>query len=177
MCSKHYEDGKACDSNYYGEERIYDGFVTMMNKLRFGEEDILGSVIAKLEYATAVHKKNNTAAKQISLNIAELNAKLVMLEQLRSKGYLAADVYHAQAREIQNELSALKTERQDAFDSRILGMLEQVKKLKSLIDEIEEPLEDFDEKLFETIVRAVMIDKNDYMTVTLIGGLKFTERI
>ena len=100
-----------------------------------------------------------------------------MLEQLRSKGYLEAEVYQAQAREIQNELNGLKAERQDQFDSRILGMLEQVKTLKSLIDEIEEPLEDFDEKLFESIVKGIAIDKNDYMTITFIGDLKFTERI
>ena len=149
----------------------------MVNKLRFAEEDIIGNVISKLEYATSVHKKNNTAARQISQSIAELNAKLVMLEQLRSKGYLEAEVYQAQAREIQNELNGLKAERQDQFDSRILGMLEQVKTLKSLIDEIEEPLEDFDEKLFESIVKGIAIDKNDYMTITFIGDLKFTERI
>lgn len=177
VCSTHFEDNQKCDAGYYSEERIYGGFVTMVNKLRFAEEDIIGNVISKLEYATSVHKKNNTAARQISQSIAELNAKLVMLEQLRSKGYLEAEVYQAQAREIQNELNGLKAERQDQFDSRILGMLEQVKTLKSLIDEIEEPLEDFDEKLFESIVKGIAIDKNDYMTITFIGDLKFTERI
>jgi len=177
VCSKHYEDSKLCPSNYYNEERIYDGFITIINKLRFSEDDILGKVISKLEYTTATQKKNNTTALGISKKIAELNTKLVMLEQLHSKGYLQIEVYRSQSREIQNELSKLKIERQDTFDSHILWMLEEVKKLKALIDEIEEPLEEFDDKLFETTVKEVTIDKNDYMTVTFISGLKFTERI
>ncbi len=45
----------------------------------------------------------------MSQSIAELNAKLVMLEQLRSKGYLAVEVYQAQARDIQKQISNLKS--------------------------------------------------------------------
>lgn len=177
VCSKHFEDQNACEANYYSEERIYDGIIAMINKLRFAEEDIIGKVISKLEYATAIHKRNNTTAREISQNIATLKEKLVLLEQLHSKGYLASDVYMSQSHEIQNSLSSLKMVRQDAFDSRIMSMLGQVKKLKSLIDEIEEPLDCFDEKLFEAIAIGITIDKYDSMTVTLIGGLKFTERI
>lgn len=78
-------DRNACSSNYYSEERIYDGFVAMVNKLRFGEENVLGQVVARLESASLAHKKNNVAARDISQSIAELNAKLLMLEQLLSK--------------------------------------------------------------------------------------------
>ena len=71
--------------------------------------------------------------------------KLLALERLRSKGYLAADIYHTQAREIRQQLGKLKTERYSSFESRITTMLEDVRKLKSLIDELEQPLEVFDE--------------------------------
>ena len=56
-------------------------------------------------------------------------------------------------------------------------MLESVKRLKSIIWEIEEPLDQFDEKLFREIVQEVTIDNKDIMTVTLLGGLKFEELI
>ena len=94
VCSKHAADTTACNSSYYSEERIYDGIITMINKLRFCEEDILGQTIQKLEFAAAAYKRNNRAASQLSQSIAELNAKLLALERLRSKGYLAADIYH-----------------------------------------------------------------------------------
>ena len=73
-----------------------------------------------------------------------------MLEQLRSKGYLAPEVFQAQSRDINNQLNELKNSRQETLDNRILQMLGEVHKLKALIDEVEEPLERFDEN-FSTI--------------------------
>ena len=177
VCARHAADTTACDSHYYSETRIYDGIITMINKLRFCEEDILGQTIQKLEFAAAAYKRNNRAASQLSQSIAELNAKLLALERLRTKGYLAADIYHTQAREIRQQLDKLKTERYSSFESKILTMLEDVRKLKALIDELEQPLEVFDEKLFHEIVTDICINHHDEMTVTLLGGLRFTEQI
>ena len=78
---------------------------------------------------------------------------------------------------MQKQLNELKEERQDQFESRILSMLQEVRKLKSLIDEIEEPLDEFDEKLFEEIVKEMSLNHADELTITLLGGLKFTELI
>ncbi len=100
-----------------------------------------------------------------------------MLEQLRSKGYLAAEVHQAQVREISNQLAKLKKERQNALESHIIRMLEDVKHLKTTLDELEEPLESFDEKLFLEIVKEISINRHDEMTITVHGGLKFTELI
>ena len=177
VCAKHAADTNACNSSYFSEERIYDGIITMINKLRFCEEDILGQTIQKLEFAAAAYKRNNRAASRLSQSIAELNAKLLALERLRSKGYLAADIYHTQARELRQQLGKLKTERYSSFESRITTMLEDVRKLKSMIDELEQPLEVFDEKLFHEIVTDICINNRDEMTVTLLGGLRFTEQI
>lgn len=177
VCSLHKDDSMACDSNYYSEERIYDGFISMVNKLRFSEDNILGQVISRLEMTLAAMKRNNLAARDLSKSIAELNAKLLMLEQLRSKGYLAPEVYQAQANEIGAELAKLKDIRQEKFNSKAAIMLEEVKKLKMLIFELEEPLEAFDEKLFLEIVKSIQINKEDEMSVELLGGLRFRERI
>ena len=46
-----------------------------------------------------------------------------------------------------------------------------------LLGELEEPLNEFDEKLFCEIVEAISISHRDEMTVTLIGGLRFTEML
>lgn len=177
VCTTHEQDAKKCNSFYYSEGRIYDGFLSMVNKLRFGQEDILGQVINKLETATVLYKKNNQVAKETSESIAEINGKILMLDQLRTKGYLASDIHQSQVNELQRQLKQLKEKRQSEFESRILQMLHQVKNLKDLIYEIEEPLEDFDEHLFNEIVTDITINNRDEMTVTFIGGLKFTELI
>ena len=79
VCAVHKDDSTACDSNYYSEERIYDGFITMVNKLRFSEDNILAQVINRLEMTLAAMKRNNLAARDLSKSIAELNAKLLTL--------------------------------------------------------------------------------------------------
>lgn len=177
VCAKHNEDTHACPAGYYSEERIYDGFISMVNKLRFSEDNILGQVISRLEMTLAAMKRNNLVARDLSNSIAELNAKLLMLEQLRSKGYLAPEVYQAQANEIGAELAKLKDVRQEKFNSKTASMLEEVKKLKMLIFELEEPLEEFNEKLFLEIVKSIQINKEDEMSVEFLGGLRFRERI
>ena len=177
VCARHEADASACPSFYYAEDRIYDGIITMVNKLHFGEEDILGQVVARLEAAENQLKRANQAAYQISQSIAELNAKLLMLEQLRSKGYLAAEVYQAQSRDIQKQMRQLQQERKDELDSRIQEMLSEVRKLQGFLCELEEPLEDFDENLFLEIVTEMHLNRNDELTVTMLGGLRFTEQI
>ncbi len=176
-CCRHISDKNACRSSYYSEERVYDGFIAMVNKLRFGSENILGQVIARLESATILYKKNNIAAREMSQSIAELNAKLLMLEQLRAKGYLAPEVHQAQSREINNQLASLKKERQTELDSQIIQMLEEVRHLKMVLDELEDPLDRFDEKLFSEIIKTITISQADEMEMTVLGGLRFTELI
>lgn len=166
-----------CGSNYYSEERIYDAFIAMVNKLRFSEYDILGQTLLRLESAELKRKQKNTAAREISRNIADLNAKLVMVEQLHAKGYLKDEVHKAQVREINDQLRRLKRERQCEFSSGITHMIEELTRLKKLLEELEEPLDRFDEKLFTEIVQAISISRRDEMTVTLIGGLRFTEML
>lgn len=91
--------------------------------------------------------------------------------------YLAPEIHQSQVREMQKQLCTLKEDRQDQFESRILTMLQDVRKLKTLIDEIDEPLYEFDEKLFEEIIVEMALNNADELTVTLLGGLKFTELI
>ena len=177
VCSRHHEDTTSCRSSYYSEDRIYDCILTVFNKLRFCEENILGQVISKLDVACIEHKRNSKVARHLSQSISEMNAKLLMLEQLRSKGYLAADVYQAQTLELKKQLLKAKADRNDAFESKMLKMKEEVEHLKQLLDELTEPLEVFDPKLFREIVTGLSITNDDKMTVTVLGGLKFTERL
>ena len=71
-----------------------------------------------------------------------------MVEQLHAKGYLKDEVHKAQVREINDQLRQLKRERQCEFSSGITHMIEELTRLKKLLEELEEPLDRFDEKLF-----------------------------
>ncbi len=176
-CTKHVTDKNACDSHYYREERIYDAFACMVNKLRFGHNGILDTIEQNLLYAINAMKQGNTKAKESSQAIAEINGKILMLEQLRSKGYLAVDAYQQQIAELNRELATLKDERNAQLDNELERVYAEFKKIRRLIDEIAEPLQTFDEQLFSEIVEGVYISNKDEIRFNLKCGFTFTERL
>lgn len=176
-CTKHIRDRIACDSHYYREEHIYDSFIRMINTLRFGSENIIEESIRLLNRAILLSKRNNTEAREAAREIRARNAKLLMLEQLRSKGYLTVEVYQSQSKELQSQITRLKAQRQSSFESSLETALEQFGKLKKQIGAVEKPLETFPEQLFRDIVQNVCINNKDEITITLLGGLSLTEAL
>ena len=137
-----------------------------------GKTDAKGFYIGKDKYGSNILVDfDQRDEDKTSANI------LILGNSGQGKSYLAPEVYQAQANEIGAELAKLKDVRQEKFNSKAAIMLEEVKKLKMLIFELEEPLEAFDEKLFLEIVKSIQINKEDEMSVELLGGLRFRERI
>lgn len=99
---------------YYTEERIYTGILTVLNKLRFGGTDVLGQTLKMLESALTFTKQGNMLVQQSDREISELNSKLLMLEKMNAKGYLDGDMVKDQTLEITARLSELKRQRQNA---------------------------------------------------------------
>lgn len=176
-CNQHIEDRTACDSHYYREDRIMDAFIGIINRLRFAEEGIIAESIELTEKAILLKKRNNLQALESSQSMAELNAKLLMLEQLKSKGYLAQDVFEAQSREINGQINEIKTKRIQSLSSALDVSLEEFKTLQARLNEIDEPLDSFDPKLFEEVIKGMTVNNRDEMTFRLIGDLTFTVRL
>lgn len=176
-CNQHIEDRTACDSHYYREDRIMDAFIGIINRLRFAEEGIIAESIELTEKAILLKKRNNLQAMESSQSMAELNAKLLMLEQLKSKGYLAPDVFETQSREINGQINEIKTKRIQSLSSALDVALEEFKTLQARLNEIDEPLDSFDPKLFEEVIKGMTVNNRDDMAFRLIGDLTFTVRL
>mgnify|MGYP005923718579 FL=1 len=176
-CNQHIEDRTACASHYYREDRIMDAFIGIINRLRFAEEGIIAESIELTEKAILLKKRNNLQALESSQSMAELNAKLLMLEQLKSKGYLAPDVFESQSREINGQINEIKTKRIQSLSSALDVALNEFKTLQARLNEIDEPLDSFDPKLFEEVIKGMTVNNRDEMTFRLIGDLTFTVRL
>lgn len=176
-CNQHIEDRTACDSHYYREDRVMDAFIGIINRLRFAEEGIIAESIELTEKAILLKKRNNLQALESSQSMAELNAKLLMLEQLKSKGYLAPDVFETQSREINGQINEIKTKRIQSLSSALDVALNEFKTLQARLNEIDEPLDSFDSKLFEEVIKGMTVNNRDDMTFRLIGDLTFTVRL
>ncbi len=176
-CSKHIADRTQCDSQYYREERIYDAYVGLVNKLRFSDEDMLAESIRLLDLAIAMKKRKSIQAQVASETLAELNTKLLMLEELRRKGYLAPEIYEGQAKTIRNQIHDIKQQKVEASKSKLEEVQAEIGELRKKLNQYEDPLEQFNENLFKETVKSVTIDKNRRITFTLLGDLTFTETL
>lgn len=176
-CGTHIDDRNKCDSHYYREERIYDRIVCILNRLQFCSFKILDETEKLLTMAIVAQKRTSTEAMNASQSIAELNAKLLMLENLRSKGYITADVYTAQAKDIKRETEKLKALREEICESKYNDVLSEVRTLKKALEQLEEPLEDFNEELFGEVVKKIEINNRDEIVVTLLGDIKLSETL
>jgi len=174
-CGTHIDDRTQCDSHYYREERIYDRVVSILNRLQFGSFNILDETEKLLQMAKVAQKRTSTEAMNASQSIAELNAKLLMLENLRSKGYITADVYTSQAKDIKRETEKLKAKREEICESKYDTVLTEVRALRKALEQLEEPLEEFNEELFSEVVKNIEINNRDELTVNLLGDIRLTE--
>lgn len=177
VCPNHGISKDNCPTHYIREIRIYDAFVCMINKLRFSQEQILDGVIKRLDEAIRRYRLNNADAYAISQQISEINAKLLMMEQLHQKQYLATDVYRMQSNELQSQITKLKARRVQLLSSKLEDAKTEIEKVSKAIGTIKEPLEEFDEELFKTVIEQISIDKNDNITFTLKGNISFTEEL
>ena len=94
-----------------------------------------------------------------------------------TSGILNGSDYSAQSSEINNRISALRSERrkklaEDEGDEQ----LDKLKELQSILDEYE-PTEAFDEDLFSQIIEKAAVMSKTEIAFHLIGGLKLIETI
>ena len=82
----------------------------------------------------------------------------------------------AAKRELFEESGALRYQIEPLFDCRAEDAHGEANGVVFLA-EIEEPLVEFDEGLMRDTVREISINKQGEMTVTLLGGLSFTEKL
>lgn len=175
-CSTKLTDKQKCNSHYLKERVILGALVSMLNKLRF-DDNILLHTEQLLSDAVTVSRRSSSMAAGANKSIAELNTKLLNIEKLRSKGYLAPEICQAQSKVIEKELSRLKEKRQKIYNTKLSAALEEVQKLRAVINKIEEPLENIDERLFSDVIKGLSVNADNVLTIKIPCGLCFEERL
>ena len=86
-------------------------------------------------------------------------------------------MFESQSREINGQINEMKTKRIQSLSSALDVALEEFKTLQARLIEIDEPLDSFDSKLFEEVIKGMTVNNRDEMTFRLIGDLTFTVRL
>ena len=86
-------------------------------------------------------------------------------------------MFETQSLEINTQINEIKTKRIQSLSSALDVALEEFKTLQARLNEIDEPLDSFDPKLFEEVIKGMTVNNRDDMTFRLIGDLTFTVRL
>ena len=153
-------------------------FNTMVNKLRNCRSEILPAAIAQIERLQM--KAGGTAAriKEIDKEVAELNNKNLVLARLNTKGILRPAEYAEQSGTINSRVNALRNERRKLLKEQDEdSVLSGLRRLNNTLTHIENPITEFDEELFGSMVEEITVPTDTSLCFKLIGGLPITEAI
>lgn len=177
-CPAHNNDSTKCSSRRIPEKDIYEAFITMVNKLRNNYKQMLPTAIAQTERMQMNSSKTTFRIREIDREIAELNGKHLVIARLNTKGIMRAAEYTEQSSKITSKTNALRCERRQLLNEQDENrILPGMRKLNDVLSAQKEPMTDFDEMLFECIVRQITVPTNTEICFKLLGGLKIRESI
>ena len=114
----------------------------------------------------------------INKEIAELTKQSLVLNRLRTKGYMDSAIFMHKNNEINQQLDLLKRNRRRLLESDADdGMISDCRLLMELMEQGVPYLTSFDETLFHSIVNQIVVTKQDKLKFCLIGGFAFTEQL
>ena len=102
----------------------------------------------------------------------------VLLYRIKTKGFLDEAKYIEQTNELTAKINKLQTElkKLTRFDDED-ETLDQIEMLIDFFEKRENPMTEFEESAFESIVEKIVVIDQHELEFHLIGGIKFKENI
>lgn len=175
-CAGHLEDSESCSMKFIRDEDLKRAFLTMMNKLRFGNDLVLKPLLISI--TTSNSQKNIHSIEDIEKEMAANEEQRKQMNLLLTKGYLERPVFMEAHNKFVMEYEHLLGKR-----TLILRMDEtgysMEQGLKEMVDFLNrsEPFTEFEDSLFKRFVEKVTVCSRDEVEFELKFGLRLTERI
>ena len=175
-CPTHLKDKEACTMKFLREDRIEQAFTTMMNKLIFAHEAVLGTLLRNL--------RNETYGETLKL-IQALDERLQKnleardnLQAIRAKGYLADDLYCENEAALREESAAMDEERR-ALAVRISADVRRAESVQTLLRFARNSTMRtvFDAAAFDRFVDHIVAEDRSHLVFYLKCGLRLREEV
>lgn len=175
-CSKHISKIEDCSMIYIREDKIYEAFVVMMNKLIFSHKNVLRPLLQSLK--SRDYEDHLIQAQEIESKIEENAERLKVLVGLMTKGYLEPALFNNHKNELLVESERLK-QKKDALYRSINGEVNRVAELEQLIKYASKTdgILKFDEDLFQQFISRVIAFSPTEIGFELKCGLTLRERM
>ncbi|MCM1226690.1 MAG: recombinase family protein [Clostridium sp.] len=177
-CRNHNTSAKNCSIKQISEQRFYNAFITLYNKLFYNYKQILVPLQIALQDLKLRRFSGNSNVMEIHKEIAKLKEQTHVLARLKTKGFLDNGKYLEQTSELNANVNKLQSELKkithlDDEDET----LDQIEMLIDYFEKQENPITEFDKSAFENIVEKIIVISQNVLEFHVIGGLKFKEKI
>lgn len=178
LCRTHDINAADCELKAIPQDLIYSIFIGLCNKLFCNYKTILKPLQTALQDLKFRKFSGKTQVMDISKEIAKLREQTHVLARLKTKGFLDEAKYIEQTTELTAKINKLQAElkKLTRFDDED-ETLDQIDMLIDFFEKRENPMTEFEESAFESIVEKIVVIDQHELEFYLIGGFKFTEKI
>jgi len=175
-CAKHIEDKDACSMKYVTDEAIKTAFLTMMNKLRYGNDIVLKPLFGTIRSMNG--EENNRRIAELDRQMSENQEQRQSAAGLLSKGYLDSAVFIKANNELLQKNEQMQSEKNLLLkmngSAHSMGI--ELQKLIAFLNKSVRFVE-FEDETFEQFVDSIMILSRRKIRFKLKCGLQLDERM
>ncbi len=177
VCRLHDSESDKCSNKQILEWKVIAAFIRLCNKLWYNYKQILVPLQTALQDLKMKKFSGKTQVMDIHKEVAKLKEQTHVFARLKTKGFLDDVKYFEQTTELTAKINKLQTElkkliRSDDEDET----LEQIEMLIDFFEKRDNPITEFEEAAFESIVEKIVVINQNELEFHLIGGLKFKEK-
>lgn len=175
QCNDYIKKGKrGCYSIAVGDITLKNAFVSLYNNIIADKDDFFQALITSVEKVVQKWKSKSKYSQALK-NIKDVKNKISTLVQMKLDGEISLDDFKREYEKInayRDKLVGIK----DKIITDEISLDEQkrkIDKVREIIHNNSNPLSEFDDELFKSLIERVIVKNPVTFTFTLINGLEF----
>jgi len=175
-CVTHLEDKKSCSQKYITDAALQLAFVTMMNKLVFGQQTVLRPLLQSLRGLN--DQSRLLKIEELETAIEKNRDQKQVLTNLMASGYLEPALFNKESNELAAEEDTLRQEK-DGLMRSVNGDMVKIEELQRLLRFVSKGtmLTEFDDKTFLSFAERITVLSRKEVVFELKCGLSLRERL
>ena len=173
VCSQSGYAGFMCDGSNLRENDIKTAFVIAYNRIRENEHDIIDITISQLCKVREKIISNNSDIGQIDAEIARLCEQNAMYVKFKNQEIMDEVSFREYSTETQDRLTTLRSRRMKLLSSDTeYNCIDELNNVKNNLEELPKTILAFDDKVFEAIIKKIIVKNDHSIDFVLKGGIR-----
>lgn len=176
-CIKHNLSKELCPVVNVKEQEVYIAFITLYNRLKKKQNQILLPMYKYLERLYAPKREAEREIAELNAEIGKTAKSLTRMSSLFDKGVLSETLYIKNKKPLEQKLYEDRKKRRKLLHQDAAERLNDIEKLIRIIRTGPEVLTEFNAFLFINMVEEISVSENNNLKFRLTGGLTLEEKI